>query len=96
MTPQYASKVDKHHAEIRKAARKVGYKWYDIFRAGDGMPDALVLSKSNRWITFEIKSKGEGLTPKEFKFMNSLPLEAPHYVIVSINDFLAAMNLEDA
>jgi hypothetical protein len=95
--PLYASKIDKNHKAIRNAARKAGYIWFDLFRCGGGIPDALVLSKAedSHWVTFEIKTPGKGFTPMEFWFLNQLPSETPHYTITSINDFFAAMNLED-
>ncbi len=96
MTPQFAfARADKIQKPIREAARKAGYIFIDTFRLGSGFPDAIVLSKSKRWVTFEIKSKGKGFTPDEIKFLNSLSPDAPHYTITSINDFFAAMILED-
>ncbi|MFH1635590.1 MAG: hypothetical protein ABIG63_16490 [Chloroflexota bacterium] len=92
MTPSYAfSKVDKIHADIRKAARGLGYIWVDTFRQGDGVFDAVVLSLAGRWITLEIKSPGGKLTRKEKSFVNKLPSNAPHYIIHNLSEFIEAM-----
>jgi hypothetical protein len=80
--PNYAfAKVDANHKEIREIVRAAGYVWIDTYRQGDGCPDAFVLSKSKRWIAFEIKSDGGGLTDAEAKMFDYVGPGAPLYTV---------------
>lgn len=95
--PNYAfAKVDSNHAALREALRKLGYHWQDTYRQGQGCPDAYVLSKSGRWVAFEVKSPGGELTEAERTAAARLPLGAPYYVVTSVDEALLAMAEYDA
>lgn len=69
------SKVDKNHLAIVQALRRCG--WYVISLAplGGGVPDILVVSKSDhsRVLLMEIKSPGGKLTDQEKLFFAAYP-----------------------
>jgi len=60
----YARKADGNHGELREAARREGYYWFDLFRL-PGALDALVVSKSGVLIWVEVKMPGEKMTAAE-------------------------------
>lgn len=92
--PNYRLKVDALQPLIREAAHKAGYKFIDTHRQGDGCPDCFVLSHSQRWVAFEIKSDSGALTKAERKLFDYVG-EAPLYTVRSVDDFLEIMFFHD-
>jgi hypothetical protein len=93
--PNYAhARTDANHAEIREAVRAAGYFWLDTFRAGEGVPDCFVLSKSRRWVALEIKSGDNKLTHKERDLFNTVGA-GPLYTVGSVEDALEILALYD-
>jgi len=89
-----AARVDACHAEIREALRKCGYVVLDTFRAGFGVPDMFVLSKSKRWVAFEVKSPGGVLTDDEAELFDKVQ-PGPLYTVTSVEQALELMNFYD-
>jgi hypothetical protein len=95
MTPNYSfARVDLNHAEIRRIVRKAGYVWVDSFRAGLGVPDAFVISKSGRWVAFEVKSEDGELTPAEQILFDSVG-NAPLFTVTSAEGALEILAFYD-
>lgn len=82
MTPRYAAKTDKNHAEIRDGLRKLGFSVIDTFQLGGGVPDMVVIGPQRTnlfqsWVTnyeemtwWEVKDEGGELTEKEKVFFD--------------------------
>jgi len=83
-----AARTDAAHAAIRKGLRKRGYWWCDLFRIGQGVPDALVAHPD--WpdvnLLVEVKSLGGELTPDEQLFFNDWP--GPKIIAFSVWDVI--------
>lgn len=95
MTPKtFAARVDANHAEIRDALRQCGYLLIDAYRQGDGCPDMFVLSKSRRWVAFEIKSPGGKLTPAEEELFKRVG-HGPLYTVTSPEQAIELMEFYD-
>ena len=87
MTKAFAARVDSNHAEIRDGLRACGYIVCDCFRAGFGVPDLFVLSKSKHWIGFEVKIPGGKLSPKEAELFDQVS-PGPLYTVTSLEQAL--------
>ena len=68
MTSRFAARKDKNQPMIEQSLTAAGYKWWSLHRQGFGVPDLLVLSKSNIPVLMEIKQPGEHLTDAEQTF----------------------------
>ena len=95
MTPKaFGARIDANHPEIRDALRKAGYIVCDTFRAGFGVPDMFVLSKSKHWIGFEIKVPGEKLTKKEAELFDQV-CPGPLYTVTTAEQALVLLDEYD-
>lgn len=82
MSRYFSRKVDDNQPAIVKALRTAGYTVFNLARAGNGIPDILVLSKKGIFVLFEIKMPGEGLNSNEIEFFHET-IGAPRHVVFS-------------
>ena len=68
MKSRFASRKDKNQPATEQALTAAGYRWWSLHRQGYGVPDLLVLSKTNIPVLLEIKMSGGELTDDEFEF----------------------------
>jgi hypothetical protein len=91
--PRRAKRRDCHHQEIRDGLRQLGYYVVDLADRGDGIPDLLVLSKSNIAILVEVKTDDAAFTDDEKQFF--LDYRGPLAVATTLESALKTMEYYD-
>lgn len=81
------AKVDRNHADIVAALRKVGVSVQSLAQIGRGCPD-LLCSYRGRMTLLEVKVPGETLNPLQVSWFATWDAFAPVYVVETIDDAL--------
>lgn len=90
--PRRASRVDRNHAEVVGAARKLGCKVHSLAAIGGGFPDLIICLPARlgrRLVLCEVKDGGKvpsarKLTPQQAIFHSEWPVT----IIRSVDDLL--------
>jgi len=85
MPSRWDAKTDSNQAEIATALRKCGRLVVSTHRLGQGFPD-LVVGYMGRWFLGEVKTKGEGLNPREMEWHVKARKYAPTHIWYSATE----------
>ena len=92
--PTYARRKDGNQSEIEEELTKAGYRFLDLSKAGQGVPDLLVVAKCGASVFMEIKTPGEKLTDAEREFHATYT--GLCYIVFSLQDALDKLEAIDA
>jgi len=81
MPRDFAARKDANHSVIVEMLQWNGYVVVETFRAGFGAPDFFCLSKSRRWVAFEVKSEKGGKLSKLEADLFDRCIGAPLFVV---------------
>jgi hypothetical protein len=85
------AKTDGNHVSIKQHLIRNGYRVYNLFKAGEGIPDLLVLEPDALiWVLLEVKMPGEGLRGKQIEFFAETA-GAPRHVVSSQEEAVEIM-----
>jgi len=85
------AKTDANHTSIKQHLIRNGYRTYSLHKAGDGIPDLLVLEPTALiWVLLEVKMPGEGLRGKQIEFFAETA-GAPRHVVSSQDEAIKIM-----